>query len=149
MPRIPGILTEVNPRLVTILWDPSDPPVVNGCVGNVGFHAQGCDNECEKHFATESETALLNEYRNWEKARMNTAGIHIDVFETAMQSLALIDVMLEELGISQETLDEAYRRRVLKKLIIVREANEDNVRREKLGLPPKNAIILPNGEVLH
>lgn len=144
MPRIPG--TQNGGIPANIVWNPDNPPLkCDGC-GLVTIHAPDCDGKFTKTPLVESEVELLNEHREWARLGMNTAMVTRDLFKMGNQIQALVNVINELTG-DEGILNEEYRNCTINEMRRIRLANEEEVKRANLGLPPRS-ILGPDGSPL-
>lgn len=142
MPRVPGKFNGgIPPNLV---WDENNPPMKNECSGLAQIHSDECDGSCEKTPCTELEVDLMNEHRNWARLGMNTGNVIQDLFRMNNQIEAIVE-SLKEL-IPRETLDDTFKKVMLKNMRGIREANEEEIRRSRIGV--RKQLFGPNGEPL-
>lgn len=140
MPRIPGSFNGGIPP--NLKWE--DHPTKNACSDQVEIHAPNCDGKCEQTPITFSEMELLNEYREWGRVGMNPESIKTatDLLQMDLAMKALIAV----LDVDVHALDEKFREIKLETLRGLRLANQEDAKRQMLGLGPK--IIGPDGKPL-
>lgn len=141
MPKIPGTFkTGIPPN---IEYDALTPPVKNMCSNMLEVHAPDCDGDCVKVPLTELEVNIINENREWARAGMDTQHVIRDVFRMSIQIKALVRIV-EELAPGK--LDEVYQRALVAEMRGIREANQDEIRAQRLGVGPK--LVGPNGKPL-
>lgn len=149
MPRVPGMFNGgVPPNLV---WDEDNPPVRNGCTGEIGeHHTDDCDGSCEKIPLSQLEVELTNEHREWARLGMHTNNISHDLFRMDNQIGALIQVVGRMLGEGgEQELNEAFQLECLKQMRGIRFTYQEQAKRSKLGLPPKRSVLGPDGNPFH
>lgn len=145
MPRIPGITNGGIPA--NLKWDPLNPPLkCDGC-GMVTVHHPNCDGKATKSPIRETECELINENREWARIGMTTDFVTRDLFKMGNQINALINVITNVLDVDKDELNDEYRRCMVSEMQRIRLANQDEIKRANLGIPPQ-AILGPDGNPL-
>jgi hypothetical protein len=147
-----------------IEWDSLNPPTVHECSFADHFHAPFCDGTCADVVMDELDVKILNEKKAWTRAGMHIVavpygvadqvcmpGMKIELFEMEAKLVGLIEAVQEAVGISDEAYNFHYRQAIYNRLKMVREANENRVKQERLaaqmGIAPKK-ILGPDGTPL-
>lgn len=143
MSRVPGTNNGGIPP--NLIWDELNPPLkCDGC-GMVGIHTPDCDGKFTKSPIRETECELLNENREWARLGINTNFVARDLFKMGNQITALINMLTTI--IDKDELNDEYRRCMVAEMQKIRLANEEEIKRARIGLAPKG-ILGPNGELL-
>jgi len=143
MPRIPGTHNGGIPA--NLVWDENNPPVkCDGC-GMVGIHTPDCDGKHTTSSLRQTECEMINKRREWARLGMSTDFIARDLFKMGNQIQALINI----LGtlVDPDELNDEYRRCCVAEMRRIRLANQDEIKRANLGIPPKS-ILGPDGQPL-
>lgn len=157
---------EPQPRIPDdLVWDEDNPPKVYPCSQDVIHHPQ-CDGSDElTALDSESQVNLMNEGRAWARANMSfvgipaayqntipVPGIKIELLDMMIWLQAMKEVVAELSGMSEFDFDEKFREHKIAFLREVREANEANVRRQRvadrLGVVQRPGLLGPHGEPL-
>jgi hypothetical protein len=149
MPSVPGSFNGGIPP--NIVWDADNPPIKHSCSDGL-MHAPGCDGACaDGEPMKEYEVDLLNEHREWGRVGMNPAMITSTStpFDFEARLSALSEFLVEKGVIEDiEELNEFYARLRIERMRDLRIANQEAVKRQRLGLPGKPQIFGPGGEIL-
>lgn len=148
MPKIPGTFGSNGGVPPNIEWDPGNPPVKHAC-SNGDMHARGCDGSCEAAgFMKEHEVLLVNEYREWARIGMGTGQVTGDnPFDIQIKVAALTEFLHEKGLLDIDELNEFFVRFKVDKMSKIRQENQEQVKRARLGLGP-SGLIGPNGQPL-
>lgn len=148
MPSVPGSFNGGIPP--NIVWDEDNPPIAHSCSGGL-MHAPDCDGSCaDGEPLKEYEVDLLNEHREWGRVGMNPGMITISStsFDLEVRVGGLSEFLVEKGIIDVEELNEFYIRMRIDRMRELRLANQDAVKRARLGLPGKPQIFGPGGNPL-
>lgn len=142
--KVPGTFNGGVPP--NVVWDEKDPPIVNMCTQNIGIHAPNCEGDCDKRLATETETELINEYREWTRAGMDVNKLQFNPFRAQSTLNALSAIIVEEFG--QERVDKMYQELLLERMRGARLKHGDDSKRAMFGIPPRR-LLGPDGKPMH
>lgn len=143
MPRVPAMNNGGIPA--NLVWDELNPPLkCDGC-GMVTVHGPGCDGNFTKSPMRETECELINENREWARLGLSTNMVTRDAFKMGNQIRALIN-MVSTL-VDRDELNDEYRRCMVAEMQRIRSANEEQIKRVNLGLPPQG-LLGPDGQPL-
>lgn len=124
-----------------IVFDPNNPLTVNSCSGHPDEHAPGCDGFCTKNVVDELDIRIENEKRAWARLGMVTQGYESYDLRQDAQIHAIISVLQNKLGISDEEFNEAFKLSMLVLMQRVRHDNEENAK----AAQARSRIIVPKG----
>jgi len=134
-----------------IKWDEENPPVIFSCSQHTE-HDPSCNGDCESEVTTENQILLLNESKQWARDGLDTSSIQSNAFHIGCQVNALQKALVDAGIISQNNVDENYRRIKYDVLREVRASIGPQIKsartRAILGVDDKKKIIGPHGEIL-
>jgi hypothetical protein len=129
-------------------------------------HTPECPGKCERLTLSDLEVDLHNEVEHWKQAGMALQGVPqmhpplpmpglgIDLLHNEVKLNAMISLVMEALGISQEEIDNKIRQHMLDKLKTIRTKVEGDQLLEGLLVPEKQIFIptlhpKPDDEIKH
>lgn len=145
-----------------IVWDEDSPPLIFSCSQHTE-HDPRCKGDCESEFITNRlQVELMNEGRAWARAGMSflgipsayeahtpVPGIHVELFDLECKVQALLDFVVDSVGVDREVLEDKFREFKLDALRRIREINEESVRRQRaeasLGIINRPGLLGPDG----
>lgn len=148
-----------------LIWNEDDPPVIYPCSQDIK-HLPNCSGEEDGiQLDSELQVRILNEGRTWARAGMSFQGIpaaYSGVIPKPGIGVELVDLLcwlevikeqiVELTGMSEFEFEEKFRERKLEFLQTIRDANEANIRRNRirasLGVKNKPPLLGPGGEPL-
>lgn len=123
---------------------------VNQCTGLENTHSNLCDGNCERRQLERLELEIINEERAWKRDSMNPDAIAVNGVEMNYQLQALRRLLVDKGVFTADELDDFYMNFRLENLKVLRAANRDRVKQNKvkamLATPRKPGLLGPDGK---
>lgn len=107
---------------------------------------------------TQLEVQLAEELKRWQLAGMRAAGvpagfevpgIPVELYEIEVRTSAVIKLMMDKGIFTKEEADIYYQQEMLERLTKIREANEENIKKQRMAneiAVAQKRLLGPNGQ---
>ena len=107
------------------------------------------------------EIQLAEELKRWELAGMRAAGIPagfeipgipVELYEIEVRTAAIVKLLIEKEIFTKKEADIFYQKEMLERLTKIREANEENIKKERMAREiavAQKRLLGPNGQPIN